>query len=235
MPRFKSIIVSHPLWFWLDWCLLLLVFRRYLLLVLHKRILFQKVCTFESFLRQWLVFSLYRVNGLLLSPLELTFSFGFPINVLNQVFSTSWPCVFHVSMLFPFFPVTDKSFAIRVVKNSLSVAFIVFEVSNVSLTIGPHVSTLTVFPSINEIAEKKSAIRPLEKTFTVHSVLNKRSLVYFTTGSDPAAPSINLTFVELTLKNRVIWENLKTHPVWFSAFKIYLTAILGSTFSIIPV
>jgi len=39
----------------------------------------------------------------------------------------------------------------------------------------------------------------------------------------------------LTLENRVIWENLKAHPVWLGAFKTDLAAILGSTLAIIPV
>ena len=138
-------------------------------------------------------------------------------------------------MLFPFFPVPAQSLTIWVMKDPLSVAFIVFEVSNVGLTVGPHVRSLAVFAPIGEPAEEKPAIRPLEQAFTMHSVLDKRSLVNFTSRSDPTTPSINLAFVELTLKNGVIWENLKAHPVWLGAFKTDLTAILGSTLAIIPV
>ena len=113
--------------------------------------------------------------------------------------------------------------------------FIVFEFPHKVLSVWPHISSLAIFPSSGEHPEEKTSIRPLKQSFTMHRVLNKRSLVDFAPRSDTPTPAINLAFVKLTFKHRVVWEYLKAKAVWLGAFCAYLAPILGAALAFIPI
>jgi hypothetical protein len=138
-------------------------------------------------------------------------------------------------VLLAFLPGAVQGLTVGIVKNSLTVAFIVLEIADIGLAIWPHVSPFAVFPALDEHAEEKSSIRPLEKALAVHRVLQERTLVDLASGCNATSPTVDLSFIELTFEHRVIGEDLEAHPVRLSAFEADLSPILRTAFPRVPV
>lgn len=152
-----------------------------------------------------------------------------------MVLSSVGPGVVDVSVLLSFLPIAVEGLSVGVVKNSLTLTFVVLEIAYVGLAVWPHVSPFPIFPALDEHAEEKPSIRPLKKPFTVHGVIQERTLINLASGSYATSPTIDLSFIELTFENRVIWEDFEAHPVRLSALEADLTPILRTAFPRVPV
>ena len=81
-------------------------------------------------------------------------------------------------MLLAFFPVAFEFLAIGIVKHAWAKAVIIFELSFVGLTIGPHIGAKAMLLALVEISEEQSSIRPLKEALPMHSIIAERPLIY---------------------------------------------------------
>jgi hypothetical protein len=71
-------------------------------------------------------------------------------------------------VLFAIFPEAFKTFAIRVMQDTETIAVIAFEFAIVGLSIWPHVDSFAVLFASLPVSEVKSPIRPLVKPLATH-------------------------------------------------------------------
>ena len=142
-----------------------------------------------------------------------------------MILSAIWPDIVAFAVLLTILPITFEALAIRIMQNTEAVAIIALKFAVVCLSIRPDVSSFTVFLSCLEWSEVQSTIRPLVETLTTHSVVTKRSLVYFTFGSDTASPPVDLSFGKETLKERIIRVNFEAVTIRSTALLILLASV----------
>ena len=137
--------------------------------------LFRVVC----FLGQVAVFLLDRLNGDS-SLLHGAGSLFFAFRVVDEVSGAIGPRVSAASVLLPLLPAAFKLLSIRVVNHAWATTLIVFELTFIDLSIGPQIGAITLLLSLIEGSEEEPTIRPLEQSLTVHCVVQKWTLIYFT-------------------------------------------------------
>ena len=103
-------------------------------------------------------------------------------------------------MFFAIFPRTHKSFAVRIVQCTLTLALIKFEISFICLSVRPHIGAFTRFLTLVEIPVIKATITPLEKTISMHRVVFKMSLIYVAFGCYASSEPVDLPTIEVSLK-----------------------------------
>lgn len=132
-------------------------------------------------------------------------------------------------MLLSILPVALILLAIWIVKRALTHALIIFELSNICLSIWPQVGALALFLSSMERTVVETTIRPLEQPIAFHSVVDKGPLVDFTTACNASTIPVDLTLLKESFKHGVVRVYLEAHAVRFEAIDVDLTAILAST------
>ena len=132
-------------------------------------------------------------------------------------------------MLLSVLPVALILLAIRIVKRALSHALVIFELSDICLSIWPQVGALALFLSSVERTVVETTIRPLEQPIAFHCVVDEGPLVDFTTACDASTEAVNLPFLKEPFEEGVVRVDLEAHAVRFKAFHVDLTAILAST------
>ena len=136
-------------------------------------------------------------------------------------------------MLLSVLPVALILLAIRIVKRALTHALVIFELSDICLSIRPQVGALALLLSTMECTVVETSIRPLEQPIAFHCVVDEGPLVDFTTACDASTEAVNLPFLKESFEEGVVRVDLEAHAVWFEAFHVDLTAILASTPSLL--
>ena len=81
-------------------------------------------------------------------------------------------------MLLALLPVAFEFLAVGIVKHTWAKAVIIFELSFVGLTIGPHIGAKAMLLALVEISEEQSSIGPLKEALPMHSIIAEWPLIY---------------------------------------------------------
>ena len=112
---------------------------------------------------------------------------------------------------------------------TVAIAFIIFELTLICLSIWPHVGSLALLPTLIKVTVEETTIRPLEQALTLHHIVIEWSLVDFTPRRDSSSISVYLPLLKETFEHGAARVCLKAYSVRLHAILVNLPAVLGTT------